>query len=218
MDRSRWRVKSKVKLSIWQRRLSKWPRYAIVTSNPALVNLAALAGSTFARVGESFERGIWIWAYINRGSAFLFFAFAFLRISSNPQVPNRRTPSCERPSSPLLCSKLHSTIPGAIKVSLFVIVIHHIVMFDTIPTERFALAAVALLIIYLVYFVGLVIYRLFFSPIAKFPGPKLAAGTYLYEHYYDIVKRGKYTFKLKDLHARYGKSHDYHFVTFHAQS
>ena len=54
------------------------------------------------------------------------------------------------------------------------------------------------------YFVTLVFYRLYLSPIAKFPGPKLAAVTYLYEIYYDVVKRGKYTFKIRDLHARYG--------------
>ncbi|KAG7006351.1 hypothetical protein G7Y79_00015g039410 [Physcia stellaris] len=41
-------------------------------------------------------------------------------------------------------------------------------------------------------------------PLSKFPGPKLAAATYLYEGYYDVVKRGKYTFKIRDLHAKYG--------------
>lgn len=57
---------------------------------------------------------------------------------------------------------------------------------------------------FLLYIVGLVLYRLFLSPIANFPGPKLAAVTYLYEGYYDVVKRGKYTFKIRDLHAKYG--------------
>jgi hypothetical protein len=72
---------------------------------------------------------------------------------------------------------------------------------------------IAFVIAFLLYFVGLAIYRLFFSPIAKFPGPKLAAVTYLYEIYYDVVKRGKYTFKIRDLHATYGpyrsSSHQY---------
>ncbi|KAL9115055.1 MAG: hypothetical protein Q9187_007356, partial [Circinaria calcarea] len=36
--------------------------------------------------------------------------------------------------------------------------------------------------------------------------PKLAAATYLYEIYYDVIKRGKYTFKIRDLHAIYGQS------------
>jgi len=65
---------------------------------------------------------------------------------------------------------------------------------------------IAFVIAPLLYFVGLAVYRLVFSPIAKFPGPKLAAATYLYEIYYDVVKRGKYTFKIRDLHATYGPS------------
>ena len=54
------------------------------------------------------------------------------------------------------------------------------------------------------YCISLVIYRLYFSPLAKFPGPKLAASTLWYEFYYDVVKRGRYTWKIADLHRRYG--------------
>ncbi|KAH6693326.1 cytochrome P450 [Leptodontidium sp. MPI-SDFR-AT-0119] len=49
-----------------------------------------------------------------------------------------------------------------------------------------------------------VIWRLYFSPLAKFPGPKLAAATLLYEMYYDIVAGGQYTFKIRDMHEKYG--------------
>jgi len=81
-------------------------------------------------------------------------------------------------------------------------------MFDTIILHgRSVVLAIAFLIVSLLYLAGLAVYRLCLSPIAKFPGPKLAAATYLFEGYYDVVKRGKYTFKIRDLHAEYGQSH-----------
>jgi hypothetical protein len=58
--------------------------------------------------------------------------------------------------------------------------------------------------IIVLYLVLGAIYRLYFSPIAKFPGPKLAAVTLWYEFYYDIILRGQYTFKVRDLHVKYG--------------
>ncbi|EFR03531.1 benzoate 4-monooxygenase cytochrome P450 [Nannizzia gypsea CBS 118893] len=54
------------------------------------------------------------------------------------------------------------------------------------------------------YVIGDVIYQLRFSPLSKFPGPKIAAVTYLYEFYYDAVLKGRYIFKVKELHERYG--------------
>lgn len=54
------------------------------------------------------------------------------------------------------------------------------------------------------YVVTLVFYRLYFSPLAKFPGPKLAAATLWYEFYFDVVKRGRYTWNIADLHTEYG--------------
>lgn len=58
---------------------------------------------------------------------------------------------------------------------------------------------------YLLYFVGLVIYRLYFSPIARFPGPKIAAATGWYEFYYDCWLNGKYIFEIEAMHKKYGK-------------
>jgi hypothetical protein len=60
----------------------------------------------------------------------------------------------------------------------------------------------ALLIVYLVC---LTVYRLYLSPLAIFPGPKLAALTLWYEFYYDVVKRGKYTWKIGEMHKKYGR-------------
>ena len=54
------------------------------------------------------------------------------------------------------------------------------------------------------YFASIAIYRLFFHPLAKFPGPKLAALTRYYEAYYDVVQNGQYTFKIEKLHKEYG--------------
>lgn len=56
------------------------------------------------------------------------------------------------------------------------------------------------------YLLGLAIYRLFFSPLARanIPGPKLGALSKFYEAYYEIVKKGQLSFKLDELHERYG--------------
>jgi hypothetical protein len=55
------------------------------------------------------------------------------------------------------------------------------------------------------WLLGLAVYRLYLSPIAKFPGPKLAALTSWYEFYFDVVKGGQFTFHLQELHKRYGE-------------
>ncbi len=56
----------------------------------------------------------------------------------------------------------------------------------------------------LLYGSGLVIYRLVFDPLSKFPGPKLPAATFWYEFYYDFVKKGQLVFKIRELHKQYG--------------
>ncbi|PWW73869.1 cytochrome P450 [Tuber magnatum] len=50
----------------------------------------------------------------------------------------------------------------------------------------------------------LVFYRLYLDPLSKFPGPKLAAATSLYEMYYDVVQDGTFTWKTDELHRKYG--------------
>ncbi|KAL8832932.1 MAG: hypothetical protein Q9170_004660, partial [Blastenia crenularia] len=77
-------------------------------------------------------------------------------------------------------------------------------MLEGILAAKSSILYLAIPILSLLYFSGVIIYRLYFHPLAKFPGPRLAAATYLYEGYYDVVKRGKYTFKIRDLHAEYG--------------
>ncbi|KAF2965248.1 hypothetical protein GQX73_g8312 [Xylaria multiplex] len=54
------------------------------------------------------------------------------------------------------------------------------------------------------YLVGLVIYRLYFHPLASFPGPKLAAATGWYEFYFQYWLDGQYIFETEKLVKRYG--------------
>ena len=56
------------------------------------------------------------------------------------------------------------------------------------------------------YFLGVGIYRLYFHPLAGFPGPKLAALTQWYETYYEVFKApgGQFMFQCRKLHDIYG--------------
>lgn len=58
---------------------------------------------------------------------------------------------------------------------------------------------------YVVYVIGLVVYRLFFSPLAHFPGSKLAAATGWYETYLDVFQGGQFIFQLEKWHQQYGR-------------
>lgn len=64
---------------------------------------------------------------------------------------------------------------------------------------------VALVGTLVIYIVVLVSYRLVFSPLAGFPGPKLAAATGLVEFYYDYFKQGRYIYEIEAMHMKYGQ-------------
>lgn len=72
---------------------------------------------------------------------------------------------------------------------------------EGITASTVALGAVAAAAIYLT---AKVIYRLYLHPLARFPGPRLAAATYLYGAYYDVVQEAQFVFKLNELHDTYG--------------
>ncbi|CAI7611117.1 unnamed protein product [Penicillium glandicola] len=48
------------------------------------------------------------------------------------------------------------------------------------------------------------VYHLYFHPLSRFPGPKLAAATFLYEFYYDVIKGGMYIWEIERMHEKYG--------------
>lgn len=65
---------------------------------------------------------------------------------------------------------------------------------------------ISILLAWLLYFLGLSLHRLYFSPLSHIPGPRLAALTSWYEAYYEIVLGGQYSFQIDKLHDKYGKS------------
>lgn len=75
--------------------------------------------------------------------------------------------------------------------------------FDNLAKPSVALSAVVFAS-WVLYLVWLVIHRLYLSPLAKFPGPKLAALTRWYEVYYEVVLKGQFSFKIDEMHKKYG--------------
>lgn len=65
--------------------------------------------------------------------------------------------------------------------------------------------SIRLAIVFLILYIGAVsFHRLYWSPLAQFPGPKLAAWTQWYEFYWNVVQPGQLTFHLQTLHDTYG--------------
>ena len=76
-----------------------------------------------------------------------------------------------------------------------------IALVDLLLSRLFLLLGIVFTVSYIV--IG-AIRRLYFSPLAKFPGPKLSALTFWVEFYYDVLRRGKYTFEIVKMHEKYG--------------
>ena len=65
---------------------------------------------------------------------------------------------------------------------------------------------ISLLYLYLLVQVFITVYRLYFHPLAGFPGPKLAAATYFWEFYYVCRPTLDHPDKIKQLHRQYGEA------------
>ncbi|PMD48982.1 cytochrome P450 [Hyaloscypha variabilis F] len=60
------------------------------------------------------------------------------------------------------------------------------------------------LVVSLLFTVAGAIRRIYFHPLSHIPGPKLAALTWWYEFYYDIIQPSRYVFQIQELHKEYG--------------
>lgn len=69
---------------------------------------------------------------------------------------------------------------------------------------KYGMLTTALGTVLCIYGLSLVIYRLYFDPLAGFPGPKVAASTGWYEFYHDVIRRGQYIYKIEEMHKKYG--------------
>ncbi|EEQ34237.1 benzoate 4-monooxygenase cytochrome P450 [Microsporum canis CBS 113480] len=68
------------------------------------------------------------------------------------------------------------------------------------PWSMLMAAIVALLS----YLIVQTIYRLYFHPLSKFPGPKIAAIGRFYEFYFNVIKGGMYIWEIQRMHEKYG--------------
>lgn len=80
-------------------------------------------------------------------------------------------------------------------------------MMQYVYHEDRSLSSLRLLpLVWLTFYIGRIVYRVWLHPLAKFPGPRLAAATYLYEIYYELIYKGGARFAphVRKLHSIYG--------------
>ncbi|PNY29945.1 Trichodiene oxygenase [Tolypocladium capitatum] len=57
---------------------------------------------------------------------------------------------------------------------------------------------------FVLYAAAITVYRLTWHPLADFPGPRIARATYLYELWFDVILKGRFTREVSRLHEIYG--------------
>jgi hypothetical protein len=67
-----------------------------------------------------------------------------------------------------------------------------------------SVAALAVLALLIVKALVTALYRLTLHPLAKIPGPKLAAISWNYERYFDVYKGAQFWRQIGELHKQYG--------------
>lgn len=112
--------------------------------------------------------------------------------------------------TPMSSFELHHALRGADPGSsnatspLFTVTsLHNLYALVSSATLTSLLPAVAVL--YICGVASVALYRLYFHPISRFPGPRIAAVTGWYQAYYDIWKGGKMTQNIAVLHKKYGE-------------
>ena len=73
-----------------------------------------------------------------------------------------------------------------------------------IPNTSFGNMISIVVFSFLLYTARIIFRRLFLNPLSKYPGPKLAAATYWYEFYYEVVKRNRFSWEIERMHDVYG--------------
>jgi len=70
----------------------------------------------------------------------------------------------------------------------------------------FSLRSVAAVVgLIIVHRIAIMLYNISpFHPLYRFPGPKLAAASRLYDMWFDLVKQGKFNHEIQRLHELYG--------------
>lgn len=84
---------------------------------------------------------------------------------------------------------------------------HHFVDVVLSSFQEYSLTEGILILLYTAYLlktINLIIYRLYFHPLAKFPGPKWAAVSLWHEFYYNVWNRGQLIWELERMHRKYG--------------